>query len=331
MTNFLAHLVQRTLEPSAGVQPRRSNPFEPTRFEPPLPAAGPIEAEHATARFDVAGELPGKHNFLPNIESLRAQGRASDATPGDSRRQQDAVGANSTNEANARVTDAEQNPAPSDTAAPTVQTGQVGVSRQSPGDEHVVDDAGLPQYRRPNKKTGGTERATSDAAPGLDSMPVAASLWSRTAVSPAQTADSVTLEAREIGASAPVLRSDSSRLQSGGAQAQPRSWEPEHRTSVRASAEHGSNASQLKASSLISAKGISPLLLPEQQEPHLAEGMAHAPSGQSAPTVHVTIGTLEVRAITASTVGTQPSKRAAPAKPSMSLTDYLERRSGGRR
>lgn len=313
MTNFLAHLVQRTLEPTAGVQPRRSSPFEPTRFELPPPAIGPNEAEHAAPRFDGAREFP-------ETES------------------REAVGENSTIDVNARVTEAEHNPVPSANTAPSSRPGDVGMLIQSLGDERAVGGGDLFQQRRPNGMAGVMERAPNDAMPGLDSTLKVAAVWPRAAISPRQTEGTVTLDAQVVGVSDSVLRSDSRRQQSGAAQAQPHSQEPEHRrtiTSARVWAEDSSNAPQLKASlkasPSIPATGISPLPQLEHRMSRLAEGDSHAPSGELAPTVHVTIGTIEVRALTAPTLGAQPSKRAAPAKPSMSLTDYLERRSGGRR
>jgi hypothetical protein len=44
------------------------------------------------------------------------------------------------------------------------------------------------------------------------------------------------------------------------------------------------------------------------------------------PIVHVTIGRVEIRAVTAPAT----PKRAAPSKPTLSLNDYLQRRNGGR-
>lgn len=45
------------------------------------------------------------------------------------------------------------------------------------------------------------------------------------------------------------------------------------------------------------------------------------------PVVHVTIGRVEIRAVSAAAA---ESKRATPPKPALSLSDYLHRRSGGR-
>lgn len=49
------------------------------------------------------------------------------------------------------------------------------------------------------------------------------------------------------------------------------------------------------------------------------------------PTVHLTIGKVEIRAIAPATTPTAAAKRAAASKPAMSLAEYLERRSGVRR
>jgi len=48
----------------------------------------------------------------------------------------------------------------------------------------------------------------------------------------------------------------------------------------------------------------------------------------SSPTVRVTIGRIEVRAVMAP--APLPPKRSLPATPRLSLEDYLKRRNGGR-
>jgi len=48
-------------------------------------------------------------------------------------------------------------------------------------------------------------------------------------------------------------------------------------------------------------------------------------SNPAEPTVHVTIGRVEIRAVAAPAA----QKRSTPSKPALSLNDYLQRRSGG--
>jgi hypothetical protein len=52
------------------------------------------------------------------------------------------------------------------------------------------------------------------------------------------------------------------------------------------------------------------------------------PQGQSAPTVNVTIGRIEVRAVTPAA---PPPKRTAPPAARLALEDYLKQRDEGRR
>jgi hypothetical protein len=61
----------------------------------------------------------------------------------------------------------------------------------------------------------------------------------------------------------------------------------------------------------------------------VAEQRRGTPAPQQAPTVHVTIGRIEVRAITPLS---PPAPSAAPAQPGpqLSLDDYLKQRSGER-
>ncbi|HEU5330776.1 MAG TPA: hypothetical protein VFU78_21970, partial [Thermomicrobiales bacterium] len=51
------------------------------------------------------------------------------------------------------------------------------------------------------------------------------------------------------------------------------------------------------------------------------------PQREAAPSIQVTIGRVEVRAVPAET----PARAARPAPPTLSLEDYLRQRNGGRR
>ena len=55
------------------------------------------------------------------------------------------------------------------------------------------------------------------------------------------------------------------------------------------------------------------------------------PAPESAPTIHVTIGRIEVRAVTSSAAVTPPPSRTVAKSPVTSLDDYLRERSGGRK
>ena len=67
-------------------------------------------------------------------------------------------------------------------------------------------------------------------------------------------------------------------------------------------------------------------LTPHLPRPTVLEPAQPSVSKPAEPVVHVTIGRVEIRA-----VSTPPSpKRAAPSKPALSLSDYLQRRNGRR-
>jgi hypothetical protein len=70
---------------------------------------------------------------------------------------------------------------------------------------------------------------------------------------------------------------------------------------------------------------LSPRLPP--LEAALQAQTASAPEGE--PVIHVTIGRVEIRAVTQA--ADNPEKRAAPTKPTLTLGDYLDRRGGVRK
>ena len=63
-----------------------------------------------------------------------------------------------------------------------------------------------------------------------------------------------------------------------------------------------------------------PDLVPSRRDRH----------AEATPTVQVTIGRVEIRAAVAAPAAPPSPRRAPAAKPSLSLADYLQRRSGGR-
>jgi hypothetical protein len=67
-----------------------------------------------------------------------------------------------------------------------------------------------------------------------------------------------------------------------------------------------------------------------EQLKHLHENNeAQSDGGQaSVPTIHVTIGRIDIRAVQQAPVS---QRRAAPSNPTMSLDDYLNRRNEGKR
>jgi hypothetical protein len=58
--------------------------------------------------------------------------------------------------------------------------------------------------------------------------------------------------------------------------------------------------------------------------------MSHERSADTTPTVHVTIGRIDIRATVAPPAAAPPARRVLPSRPALSLSDYLQRRQGGR-
>ena len=63
-----------------------------------------------------------------------------------------------------------------------------------------------------------------------------------------------------------------------------------------------------------------------EQRPLTRSARRNEGANESAPLIRVSIGRVEVRAVTPPVL--PPSKRAAPAAPALSLSDYLQRRKG---
>jgi hypothetical protein len=72
---------------------------------------------------------------------------------------------------------------------------------------------------------------------------------------------------------------------------------------------------------------VQAILAPRLPHPEpVAQSMQAVVPKPAEPTVHVTIGRVEIRAVSAPAA----QKRSTPSKPALSLNDYLNRRSGGR-
>jgi hypothetical protein len=67
-----------------------------------------------------------------------------------------------------------------------------------------------------------------------------------------------------------------------------------------------------------------PLLLPPRRRPRFEAARREQPAASSVPAVHVTIGRIEVRAVT----DPAPTRRERAESPVMSLADYLKSRAG---
>jgi hypothetical protein len=69
------------------------------------------------------------------------------------------------------------------------------------------------------------------------------------------------------------------------------------------------------------------ILTPRLQQQPLVQSVQPTPANPAEPVVHVTIGRVEIRAVAAPAA----TKRSTQSKPALSLSDYLDRRSGGQR
>jgi hypothetical protein len=352
VTGLLAHLVRRTITPTADVQPRRSNPFDPVQVEPHAAATRRIEGDSVAPDSGDRHDTLGKYATSLRQASHHAEGIAA-KDPGDDSPQSVSAGALTTAGATAHTRKAgrEQTPTPlrepessAVDAARVVRADNDGDSiwrRQSSGvgTERAAYIASAPLQASPTRVAARPHTVVTSPTPDVTlehdlhniALPVAAGRSDpRAHCSLAATARS---SGRGVDSDLVVEDASSDRFDSAGSLA---SWptEARHRQGSTQSDSIESRSSTREPSQSPSslATVIAPRLRPVRSTPGSHEGSTHTRRGESGPTVHVTIGTIEVRAVTTpGSVSAQPSKRSTPAKPTMSLTDYLEQRRGGRR
>lgn len=328
MSGFLRHLVQRSLSAAADVRPRPASVFEPV--QPSVLDSSSIESLDAAH-----GDSIGVAMRTDRPASVRAPGLA-----GATR-----LAGSSTN-ATVRSTEAE--------GALHRDLGPGRGALQAPAQD--LRSAGswlagarfIPRNTRSSGITGPLQRAANGSVAGLasDTSPHAAARMSRHGLSEEDVADTATdARARHLhveGRLAPqhvriaaTTRPDQapSGLDGSIKPNQPHRADslesPQRRRIVDpvvaadAAARNPLRHASMDASGVPRHAALTPRLA---QAGHVAEPARMSSEKAPEPVVHVTIGRVEIRAVSAPPV----PKRAAPSKPALSLSDYLDRRNGGR-
>lgn len=331
MSGFLSRLIQRSLSPQSSVRPRLGSVIEPAAPAPePMPdAVMDAVATHRT-------EAQQRRDAVPEIAW-----RGAHAPP-----------------ASGALTDAAS-------PLPTVERASrpdplLPAATTAPATE--VETASAPEALTRAKRRRNQTRA--DDAPQPRVTPEAASRYLDAAAAPAMTraSESDAATATRVSRVGPRTK-PSAPLQANIAEARvataPRARDRAIKPAVPEPPTDASAPETLRGRAHDAAPASAQTPAPEQvpipvqtpapaQAPASVQAQAPAPAilkprlpypepvAQSAqlsaslptePTVHVTIGRVEIRAVAAAATPT----RAAPSKPALSLSDYLQRRDGSRR
>lgn len=316
MSGFLAHLVQRTFSNAPDVRPRPASLFEPM----------------STARqLVVAHDEPGVPPSLP-ARAVEEPQHAAETTVRPVRRQS-----------------LDDEPTPFEPGSikgrlPTAQGVESAVEEGSPvaaavppsptrpvAKEIVKDDEAPPALQaRPKAITRSMARPLTPLTPEASAFPGESPSAQAPVAMPARPQPLSRSEAREPAASSeravqesgpPVSSlSRTPERQRESSAAQQREFSPAQ--------QHEPSAEQRRAASAEPRQAVLvPRLPPAQPLARPPQPIASAETKAAEPTVHVTIGRVEIRAVAAPAA----PKRPAPPKPTLSLADYLDRREGGRR
>lgn len=331
MSGFLRHLVQRSLSAAADVRPRPASVFEPV--QPSVLDSSSIESR------DVAhGDSIGVAMRTDRPVSVRAPGLA-----GATR-----LAGPSAN-ATVRSTEAE--------GALHRDIGPGSGALQAPAQDLRSAGSWLAGARfvrgntRSSSITGPLQRAQRAANASLaglasDTSPHAAARMSRHGLSEEDVADTATdARARHLhveGRLAPqhvrIAATTGPDQPPSGLDGSIKPNQPHRADSLEspqrrrivdpvvaadAAARNPLRHASMDASGVPRHATLTPRLA---QAGHVAEPARMSSEKAPEPVVHVTIGRVEIRAVSAPPV----PKRAAPSKPALSLSDYLDRRSGGR-
>ncbi len=356
MSGFLGHLVQRSLTPLAGVRPRpvsvyEANPPSPT---PDASLAAAPEPERNTAAHD-----PFRTDLTPapDAVSRNLAPLATAASPTDTKARRPAVETvprpdprSDLSEDRHRgepqtLTKPEQRPGRAPTAAHAETRvrdpfAQPKAATRFDGEQALpaVEESGQRGVRTGNKR----RRKPAPAQRPPDETPLHAASESDTADSTAALR-AHRLRLRGKLAMQPDLKTSEARSEAPfsvregfTAPADPartlRGESPDRAAVAEPDAESGRRTVASPPDPLRSASRAAPSATPQAIlaprlpyiEP-LAQPVQPGISNPAEPTVHVTIGRVEIRAVAAPAA----QKRSTPSKPALSLNDYLQRRSGG--
>lgn len=349
MSGFLRHLVQRSLTDGAGVRPRPVSRFEPAQPSPATdaPRAALFEMESRSTADD---RLRSGRQFTSALDPV-----SNIATAASARNVQEHPAAETTARPDTWLHPrgdslrgkSHELPTPERYAdsAPTVILAEIGERGHEAGRPawpatHLVEERSPAPFRKPGRP-GARDREAAQAReqpqtprrlPGESPIEAAAepSLPESTTASrarhlqvqgkPSAQPDASRAEPR-VEAVSPIPERPTALVPAcGESPARTLAGEPEPRT-VTPPAEPAREGPGDAPSSPAQA-----ILAPRLPQPSIMQPVQPPIAKPAQPIVHVTIGRVEVRAVPAPAT----PKRAAPTKPTLSLGDYLHRRSGGR-
>ena len=300
MDDYLTRLVERTLGLSPTARPGVPPTFTPKAGDLQLPESAEVPEP------DAAGDHTTRRAPSRRLEPSE---RAEEDIPLAQRNEDDGPNL------------AERGNVPrSTTDGPARRTGTLfartarSLGAKSAGDEREVrEPSPEPEEYRQRPDTAVSEAPSSESSPGPD---VTASLPPRREAPPDPTGSN-----RRAGSGLP-------NLQTSGREEDDRLPESSVSGAGRPSAESEASRGLIPEVPLVSI-GDRPRTAPPTRsvaEPHEREAAKETPS----PTVRITIGRVEVRAIPPEPVTMQPPTEAR-SEPALSLEDYLKQHSGGRR
>jgi len=308
MSGLLSRLIQRSLSPPSGVRPRLGSVFEPATPSPETMRDAAIDTL-ATDRTNRTG-TQRQRNAEPDVARHSAKMPLIAVAPTDVGPRQPAI-------------ERASHPVP---LPPPATRDPIADAEQPPGSETLTQA----QPRRKHTPIGNAaeRRTTPEAMPRhFDATPTAA--LRHADVSDSTTATQVRRVGPEKKPSALPQPSSAQARVEAAPRPRDRATHPsvlEPRTDASAPEtprDHAHDASPAPAPTQAQA-----ILKPRLPYPEpVAQSAQPSASLPTEPTVHVTIGRVEIRAVAAAATPT----RAAPPKPALSLSDYLQRRDGGRR
>jgi hypothetical protein len=322
MSGFLAHLVQRTLSTDAQVRPRPVSLFEPE----PAPLAVP---RAMMAQDDAWLSPPLPRTAEPSLAATEApHGREPRPTSDDEFPPRE---------------------------APASDHSALAARRPLPG-APIDDEAAIPSVRRPVRDQELASEISDEgrvASPSEFARPIRQGRAIRRAgdMAEPETADTTEIPqapmprleppapelgpvATEVPARQPLRGEPRDRRDAAAPEARPAALtrreavEPRRTVSPEATPEQPLAAWQAV---LVPRLPRHDFVMPPSRPPigsAIGSPMQPPTTRAAEPTVHVTIGRVEIRAVQAPAAA---SKRSVPPKPTLSLADYLDRRNGGRR
>lgn len=312
MSGFLEYLVQRSLTASVGVRPRPVSIFESIQ---PSPVTDPPHATMFEMGRDFSAGDPMQFDWRP---ASKLDPESQNTTP--------AMISASPTHADESGAASEKAPRPEPRVGSLVEEEKLRPAVAEPGQRGTRTMETLQGREKPEAhRTPGetlvhsmSRPDTVDSASAMRSRPlqvegklVAQSISSRSEMHPVTTVpaqESFTTMAEQVQ----VVHPNTQKRAAAESELRTRASPPhEFRSAPREEVSHPVQA----------------ILTPRLQQQPLVQSVQPSPANPAEPVVHVTIGRVEIRAVTAPAA----TKRSTQLKPALSLSDYLDRRSGGQR